>query len=103
MQRPSRPSWSRGSVAAAVVASVLLTGACQSSDAFGGNRPDDQPEGPQLVVRTPETVPTDLPYSDPPLVVPLPGPTGGTPGEVPTTAAPFSPGPEGATAETDDQ
>ncbi len=87
----------------AVASLALLTGCSQGSDAFNENLPDDQAEpAQQQVVRTPEVVSPELPYETPPLVVPLPGPTGGVPGDVPTEAAPASPG-EGARAELDQE
>lgn len=78
---------------AGVAAVVALSGCSAGADAYSTNNPDGQadPNG-KLVYRTPAPLETDLPYTSPPLVVPLPGPTGGVPGEVPTEAAPASPG-----------
>ena len=91
-------------LAVSVVAALLLaTGCSLGPDAFNENLPDDQADAPgQLVVRTPEVVAPDLPYETPGLVEPLPGPTGGVPGDVPTEAAPASPG-EGNRAELDQE
>ena len=44
------------------------------------------------LVRTPSPLSTELPSTDPPLVEELPGPSGGVPGEVPTTVPEASPG-----------
>ncbi|MCU1693135.1 MAG: hypothetical protein JWM64_2226 [Frankiales bacterium] len=90
-------------VLAGAAALALLSGCSEGSDAFNGNLPDDQAQTrQQQVVQTPEVVAPDLPYETPPLVVPLPGPTGGLPGDVPTAAAPASPG-EGDRAELDQE
>ncbi len=85
------------------VTALVLTGCSEGSDAFNTNEPDDQanPAG-QQVIRTPAVVPPDLPYSDPPLVEPLPGPTGGVPGDVPTQAGEASPG-AGSFSETNQE
>jgi len=70
----------------------LLTAGCsQGSSSFNGNQPDGQPAIPE-VVRTPSPLGTDLPSTDPPLVVPLPGATGGLPGSPQATAPEASPG-----------
>ncbi len=91
-------------VLGAAALALVLTGCSLGSDAFNENFPIDRPEGqPQQVVRTPTRLAPDLPYETPPLVVPLPGPTGGVPGDVPTTSAPFSPGPEGSKATQTEQ
>jgi hypothetical protein len=88
---------------AGVAAVVVLAGCSEQRDAYSTNNPDGQADPPgQLVYRTPAPVETDLPYTTPPLVVPLPGPTGGVPGEVPTEAGSASPG-EGNGAETDQE
>ena len=79
---------------------LVLSGCSEGADAFNENLPIDRPETEQQqVVRTPTAVQPDLPYETPPLVVPLPGPTGGVPGDVPSTSAPFCPGPEGEQAD----
>ena len=81
-------------VLAGVASLALLTGCSEGPDAFNENLPDDQAEAPQQqVVRTPGPIASDLPYETPPLVVPLPGPTGATPGVVPTDGA--TRGPDG--------
>lgn len=83
----------RALVLAGAAALALLAGCSEGSDAFNENLPDDQAEAPQQqVVRTPGPIASDLPYETPPLVVPLPGPTGGTPGVVPTDGAESGPG-----------
>jgi len=64
---------------------LLATGCSQGAESFDSNSPDGAATQ-QQVVRTPSPVATDLPYSNPPLVQPLPGATGGVPG---------SPGAEG--------
>ena len=80
-------------VVAGAAALVLLTGCSEGADAFNENLPDGQAEAPQQrVVRTPGPISSDLPYETPPLVVPLPGPTGGTPGVVRTDGAQAGPG-----------
>ncbi len=90
-------------VLAGALALAVLTGCSEGSDAFNGNLPDDQADpGQQRLYQTPAVVEPDLPYETPPLVVPLPGPTGGVPGDVPTAAAPASPG-EGDRAELDQE
>ena len=72
---------------------ALLSGCSLGSDAFSENLPDDQADAPQQqVVRTPGPISSDLPYDTPPLVVPLPGATGGTPGVVQTDGAEAGPG-----------
>ncbi|MCW2665534.1 MAG: hypothetical protein JWN57_496 [Frankiales bacterium] len=64
---------------------LLLSGCSEGGDNINQNRPDDQPEAEQqLVPRTPEPLPSDQNLQTPPLVVPLPGPTGGTPGVAPS-------------------
>ncbi len=73
------------------LAALLASGCSLGSSEYSGNRPDPQASLQQLV-RTPSPLSTDLPFTDPPLVQPLPGPTGGAPGQVPTTAPPASPG-----------
>lgn len=74
---------------------ALLAGGCsQGSSEFNGNR-DDPDAVLEQTVRTPSPVGTDLPFTDPPLGQTLPGPTGGVPGVVPTTAPPASPGGDG--------
>lgn len=84
-RRPSRPA---ALVLAGVATLALLTGCSEGEDAFNTNLPDDQAEPAQdQVVQTPGPVASDLPYEEPPLIVPLPGVTGGVPGEVPTTSA----------------
>ena len=80
------------SVPALLVSSVLLTGCSLGTSSYNGNRPDPTTGQERGVVRTPSPLGTDLPSTDPPLVNPLPGPTGGLPGVVPTTALPASPG-----------
>lgn len=88
----------RSQVLAATAAAallLLLPGCSEGNDAFDNNRPDDQPEAEQqLVPRTPEPLPSDQGLQTPPLVVPLPGPTGGSPGVAPsensTSTAPDS-------------
>ena len=79
-------------VPSVLVASVLLTGCSLGASSFNGNRPDPTTDQQRIVVRTPSPLGTDLPSTDPPLVNPLPGPTGGLPGVVRTTAPPASPG-----------
>ena len=66
-------------VAALVGLVAVLTAGCESSRSRqdSGNRPDPSPSQAQ-VVRTPSPIGTDLPYTDPPLVVVPPGATGGT-------------------------
>ncbi len=44
------------------------------------------------LVRTPSPLGTEVPSTDPPLVQELPGPSGGVPGQVPTTVPEASPG-----------
>jgi hypothetical protein len=72
-------------VAGAAALALLLTGCSEGGDAFNKSRPDDQPDAEQqLVPRTPEPLPSNQNLETPPLVVPLPGPTGGTPGVAPS-------------------
>ena len=98
------PRFPLPAVLGAAALALVLSGCSLGSDAFNENFPIDRPEGqPQQVVRTPTLLQDDLPYETPPLVVPLPGPTGGVPGDVPTTSAPFSPGPEGSQATQTEQ
>ncbi|MCW2605981.1 MAG: hypothetical protein JWO60_674 [Frankiales bacterium] len=84
LPRPLRPA---ALVLAGAASLALLSGCSLGSDAFNSNIPDDQPvTRQQQVVRTPGAISPDLPYETPPLVRPLPGVTGGPPGDVPTSA-----------------
>ena len=90
-RRHRRPT--PGALVVGTAALALLTGCSLGPDAFNSNLPDDQAEAPQQqVVRTPGPIASDLPYETPPLVVPLPGPTGGLPGVVRTDGAEAGPG-----------
>ena len=92
--RPSSPSRPAGRVVVlAGLAAVLANGCSNRRSDFNGNRPDPSASQDE-VVRTPSPIGTDLPFTDPPVLQPLPGPTGGVPGQVPTTAPPASPGQE---------
>lgn len=92
MRTPTAPPAARLIVLTGL-AGLLATGCSNGRSDFNGNRPDPSPVQEE-VVRTPSPVGTDLPFTDPPVLQPLPGPTGGVPGEVPTTAPPVSPGQE---------
>ena len=85
-----RPLLPRAAALAGAVA-LLTAGCSQGKEEFSGNRPDPSPAKAQ-VVRTPSPLGTDLPYTDPPLVDELPGPTGGAPGGGEATAPEASPG-----------
>lgn len=82
---PPAPSPVRALVLAAALG-LLATGCSQGPGELGGYRPDPSPGQAQLV-RTPSPVSTDLPSTDPPLVQPLPGPSGAVPG-TPKAAVP---------------
>lgn len=86
---------------AGAVAAVVLTGCSQPSAANDNPNPlpEDRPVAEPTIIRTPTKV------DEAPLVVPLPGPTGGLPGEDPEPRTSFSPGPdgEGEQAETSEQ
>lgn len=86
--------------AGALALAALTTGCSLGTEAYDGQSRPPEGTNAQQVVRTPQPVESDLPYTQPPLVAPLPGPTGGVPGDTPVTAAPFSPGPDGARAAT---
>ena len=82
MRVPPPPPSGRASARALVLAAalgLLATGCSQGEGEFGGYRPDTPP-GQAQIVRTPSPVSTDLPSTDPPLVQPLPGPSGAVPG-----------------------
>lgn len=73
------------------LAALLASGCSLGASEFNGNRPDPSASQEQ-VVRTPSPVGTDLPYTDPPVRQPLPGPSGGLPGQPPTSVPEASPG-----------
>ena len=60
---------------AGAAAAVVLTGCSQPSNDSPNPLSEDRPAAEPTIVRTPTTV------DEAPLVVPLPGPTGGLPGE----------------------
>ncbi len=89
---PSAPT--RTSVRVLVLAAamaLLATGCSQGPYETGGYRPDPSPGQAQLV-RTPSPVSTELPSTDPPLVQPLPGPSGAVPGTPKAVVPEASPG-----------
>lgn len=88
---PGRTSRRAAAVAVAALAALLAGGCSLGRSDFNGNDPDPSASKVE-VVRTPSPVGTDLPYTDPPVLQPLPGPTGGLIGSAPTTAPPASPG-----------
>jgi len=70
---------------------LLATGCSQGAESFDSNSIDPDP-GQAQVVRTPSQLGTDLPYTNPPLVQPLPGTTGGVPGSPDVEPPESSPG-----------
>lgn len=87
---------SRSSALPALGPRLLLAGALAALLVGCGvneetNEVGESPTQGQLV-RTPSPLGTDVPSTDPPLVEELPGPSGGVPGEVPTTVPEASPG-----------
>jgi len=70
---------------------LLATGCSQGAEEFDSNSRDASPTQVQ-VVRTPSPLGSDLPYTNPPLVQPLPGVTGGAPGSPDVDPPESSPG-----------
>ena len=94
MRVPPPPAPPRTPVRALVLAAALglmATGCSQGPYESGGYRPQPSPGQAQLV-RTPSPVSTDLPSTDPPLVQPLPGPSGAVPGTPKAVVPEASPG-----------
>ena len=76
---------------ALALAGLVATGCSQGADDYSGNNPDPKPAIPQ-VVRTPSPLGDDSLATDPPLTVPLPGPSGGAPGSGQPEVPEASPG-----------
>ena len=70
---------------------LLATGCSRGAESFDSNSIDPDP-GQAQVVRTPSQLGTDLPYTNPPLIQPLPGVTGGVPGSPDVEPPESSPG-----------
>ena len=82
----------RLALAMAVTAVALTTAGCSQPEVANDNTNSQQTDEtitPPTVIRTPVRVETAPP------TVPLPGPTGGAPGEQPEITTSFSPGPDG--------
>lgn len=82
----------RLALALAVTAVAVTTAGCSQPEAANDNTNSQQTDRTvtrPTIIRTPARVETAPP------TVPLPGPTGGAPGEQPEVTTSFSPGPDG--------
>ena len=88
----------RLALALAAAAVVLTTAGCSQPEVANDNTNSqltDRTVTPPTVIRTPVRVETAPP------TVPLPGPTGGAPGEQPEVTTTFSPAPDGGDAQAE--
>lgn len=94
-RRPAvRPGVLRRAVAgpALVTLLVALSAGCSGQGENPESTRDDPEAGLEQLVRTPSPLSTDVPSTDPPLVVDLPGASGGPPGTANPTVPDASPG-----------
>ena len=91
--RPPSSRLLRRSVAGpALVALLALSAGCTGQGQNTESTRDDPEARLEPLVRTPSPLSTDVPATDPPLVVELPGASGGPPGTANPTVPDASPG-----------